>query len=416
MTRSLFETQEKIDQNQNLTDILNLKDLVIIGQEFDKEEEMHVFLCAPKYDIAICPCCGIVSTKIHEYMDQRTVRDTQVAGKATCLAFNPRRFDCKICKRPFTQEIRDIVPDCSYTYRLAREIADPERKQSVSTLTKIYQLGYKKVEGIILKAAELKLDERRENPIQITQLGIDEISIHKGHQDYVLVLTDLERRILIDILPDRTKQRLIDWLKQPTPGIDLSALDSVATDLWVHYREAVLDVYPNVSVVADRFHVVQNLHEAIHQARRQAQKEAKTGEERNQLKGLRYLLLKNRHNLSDNDLIRIEQLKLDYPPLYQLWSLRQDLYDWYETHTSPELARSGLTQWIDRARQLPFPSLHNFCNTLTNWSHFILNFFTHRITSGFVEGMNSKIRFVNRIAFGISSFKHFRLRMILSYG
>ena len=417
MTRSIFETQEKIDQYQILTNLLELKDLMIVGQEFDEEEEMHIFICAPKYEIAVCPCCGMVSTKIHEYKDQRRVRDIPLIGKATCLVFNPRRFECKICQKPFTQEIRDIVPDCSYTYRLAKEIADPKRKQAVSTLTEIYQLGYKKVEGIILKAAELKLDERRENPIQVTRLGIDEISTQKGQGKYVLVLTDLERRILVDILPDRTKQGLIDWLNEPTPGIDLSQLESAATDMWSHYRDAVLEVYPDVSVVADRFHVVQNLHEAIHEARRKAQRDAKTDEERTQLKGLRYLLLKNRENLSEEkDLPRLEQLQLDHPSLYELWSLRQDLHDWYETDTSPQLARPALFEWIERARQFPFPSLHTFCNTLTNWSEYILNFFTHRITSGFVEGMNSKIRFVNRISSGISSFHNFRLRMILSCG
>ena len=67
-------------------------------------------------------------------------------------------------RKPFTQELRDVVQNCGYTYRLAREIANPNRKQAITTLAEIYQLGYKKVEGIILKAAELKLDSRRENP------------------------------------------------------------------------------------------------------------------------------------------------------------------------------------------------------------------------------------------------------------
>jgi len=57
-------------------------------------------------------------------------------------------------------------------------------------------------------------------------------------------------------------------------------------------------------------------------------------------------------------------------------------------------------------------AVDSFCNTLDNWQTEILNFFEHRITSGFVEGMNSKIRVLKRIAFGIPNDDHFRLRVL----
>ena len=147
---------------------------------------------------------------------------------------------------------------------------------------------------------------------------------------------------MLDVLSDRQKQTLITWLKDPPDGIDLSELDTVATDLWKHYRDAVAAVYPQVSVVADRFHVVQNLHTAIHKVRKQVQSDATCDEEKSQLKGLRFLLLKNRNNLSSKDTERLEALALNHPTLYQLWQLRQDLHDWYNVHTTPELAKETL--------------------------------------------------------------------------
>lgn len=106
------------------------------------------------------------------------------------------------------------------------------------------------------------------------------------------MLTDLTRRIVLDVLPDRKKATLIRWLRRPPDGIDLRTLAFAATDLWSHYRIAVQTVFPTVAVVADRFHVVQNLHTVIHDVRKAAQRAAATDEERKQLKGLRYLLLK----------------------------------------------------------------------------------------------------------------------------
>lgn len=59
------------------------------------------------------------------------------------------------------EEIKDVVGSCSYTYRLMTEVADGKRKQAISTLARTYQLGYKLVESIILKAGEEKIESRK---------------------------------------------------------------------------------------------------------------------------------------------------------------------------------------------------------------------------------------------------------------
>lgn len=221
---------------------------------------------------------------------------------------------------------------------------------------------------------------------------------------------------MLDVLPDRKKETLMSWLRRPPDGIDLSQLAFAATDLWAHYRASVQTVFPQVAVVADRFHVVQNLHAIIHAVRRDAQSAATTAEERQQLKGLRYLLLKNQQKLTDAEQARLNALAASHPNLFRLWQLRQDLHDWYEVRTTPDAARLTLNHWIDQARQLGLSQLDSFCDTLTNWQTEIVNFFHHRITSGFVEGMNAKIRVLKRIAFGIPNHEHFRLRIIAFCG
>lgn len=190
------------------------------------------------------------------------------------------------------------------------------------------------------------------------------------------MLTDLTRRIVLDVLPDRKKATLIKWLQRPPDGIDLSALAFAATDLWSHYRAAVQTVFPTVAVVADRFHVVQNLHTVIHDVRKEAQSAAATEEERKQLKGLRYLLLKNEHNLTHADKLRLAALAESHPPLFRLWQLRQELHDWYEVRTTPDAATVTLDQWIKEAKKLGCSHLDSFCNTLTNWQTEILISFT----------------------------------------
>ena len=72
-----------------------------------------------------------------------------------------------------------MVPDCTYTHRLYDEITNPKRKQDVATIAELYGIGYKVVERMLLKAGESKLAERRNEPLQVTRLGIDEIAQKK---------------------------------------------------------------------------------------------------------------------------------------------------------------------------------------------------------------------------------------------
>lgn len=294
MAKIIYGTEEKIQAHKSLTEVIGLLDLQIVGHEYDEINERKRLICVPRWPVAICPECYYPSGKVHDYPNQRTVHDSPIGGQPAVLVFDSRRFECEHCGNIFTEVIQDAVGSCRYTYRLMAEIVDAKRKQAISTLAESYQLGYKLVESMILKAGQEKIGSRKKEPIAVKHLGIDEISLHKGQGQYVLVLTDLTRRIVLDILSDRRKQSLMAWLKEPPAGIDLSSLETAAIDLWSQYREAVQTVTPTVQVVADRFHVVQNLNETIHTIRREAQANAQNDEERKQLKGLRYLLLKNK--------------------------------------------------------------------------------------------------------------------------
>lgn len=396
--------------------MLQLADLVVVRQEYHEVNNTIILICVPRWPASLCPDCGRVCQKVHDYPHQRTIHDAPLRGCHTWLIFDSRRFECEFCQTVFTEPIRDVVSECTYTVRLMAEVADPRRKQDVATLAETYGLGYKLVESIILKAAKQKIEHRVQGAIQVKQLGIDEISQSKGQADYVLILTDLQQRVLLDILPDRHKHTLIAWLEKPAPGIDLTSLETVATDLWAHYRDAVQTVYPMVKVVADRFHVMQNLNEAIHKTRRAVQEQAQSDEERATLKGLHYVLIKDQAKLKATEKQRLQLLEQSHPQLYQLCALRQQLHDWYEIDTSPACALVSLQRWIAQATALGLSHLDTFCTTLTNWQVEVVNFFANRVTSGFVEGMNSKVRLLKRIAFGLPNFNHFRLRMIWACG
>ena len=179
MAKTIQFTEEMREQYGVMTDILGLKDLDVVQTENDDENDVLYLHCASRWDVAICPTCQQLSHQIHDYPKQRRIHDAPLRGKKVILVFDSVRFDCGACHKPFTQSIRDVVPDCTYTQRLYETVSDPRRKQDVSTLAELYGIGYKTAESILHKAGEEKLAQRRETPIEVEHLGIDEISKKK---------------------------------------------------------------------------------------------------------------------------------------------------------------------------------------------------------------------------------------------
>jgi len=179
MAKTINDTPSDREKYQVVTELLGLKELDVVGQRYDRANRLHELYCAARWDVALCPKCLQMSNRIHDYPKQRRIHDAPLRGEKVILVFDSRRFDCAHCQQPFTQEIADVMPDCTYTRRLHAEITNPKRKQDVATMAELYGIGYKVVERMLLNTGEAKLAERRTKSLPVTRLGIDEIAQKK---------------------------------------------------------------------------------------------------------------------------------------------------------------------------------------------------------------------------------------------
>lgn len=237
--------------------------------------------------------------------------------------------------------------------------------------------------------------------------------MHKGHGKFILVISAPELGLVLDILEDRTQETLLNWLEKR--GAEWCATIKIAcSDMWDAYQAAAAQRLPNARRVVDRFHVMKNLNEALSKARRAIQKGAEE-ETKEILKGCCWLLVKNQENLTEDQRHKLDRMLATSAELKSCYELKESFRALFNESLTYPAAEERLLNWIAKVEATPFKALKSFVNTLGNWWQQILNYFDGRYTNGFAEGVNLKIKMLNRRGFGYRNFNSFRVHVLVAF-
>jgi len=399
--------------DETLTELLGIATMVVKMYAIRREGEHEVLhlWCAHREEIALCIHCGSLSTRIHQE-EHRCIRHLDVWGKKTFLHFLSRRFKCENCDHTFTEELPFV---------------DSHRRQSMAFEMHVYQgclagthkavavhegLSHSTVKDIFNHLAAMKKDSAVIGKTRV--LGIDEISLKKRHKQFVLVISDISRKCLLAVLPDREKNTLENWIENLSPQRS-KAIRFVSIDMWAPYYQAARSKLPHAQVVVDRFHVMKQLNTRLTQLRTKYQRQS-DDEIKKVLKGSRWILVRNRTDLTPEQVDKLNNLLKLCPSLRTLYLLKEEFRTIFEKIKSKEKAARFLDTWILKAELTGDKYLAKFVKTLKNWRDQILNYFIERITNGFVEGLNNALRATIRIAFGYRNFVNFKLRVLAKFG
>lgn len=408
-----------------LSGLLELSGVRVVGHTTNTETNTVTFQLTHGFDCAICPECGHLSTSLHQNHPV-LMRDLDLLGQTCYLQFEKRRFDCDYCGLPFTEQLSFCESYSRYTTRFEQHVFEVAKEHTISRAAEVLKLGYQATEGIYYRQAATYAIRKEASCSHVEVLFIDEISLKKGHKDYVIVISDLTNKRVLAILPNRLKETLVEWLNALSNETK-KHLRVVCLDMWEPYHLAIQEVLPEVDIVVDRFHVMQNLNRALIEARRTLQRQA-DADTKKRLKGFRWVLVTNPENLNEEGQAKLEQMYSDAPEIAQLHQLREEFRGIFndETIKQPEIAQGKLNDWADKIRQLAVEGeqsartaiepLQKFAQTLQNWLKPICNYFSERLTSGFVEGVNTCLKLIKRRGFGYRNLRHFELRAIHECG
>jgi len=403
---------------KTLSELLGLPGMKVTRfavEKENKEQYLHLF-CEHEHDVAMCPRCLKATGKVHEEQD-RCVRHLDVWGMKTLVHFPQRRFDCDVCGKPFTENLEWNDPKRRQTsvfeMHIYERVKNKTPRKQVALQERLHEATVLDIFKRQAKRAARQVKERR-----VRILGVDEISLRKGHKQYALVLSDLERRRVIAVLPNRLKKTFEEWLDGLTEE-ERRVIKVVSMDMWEAYRQAVRKKLPHAQIVADRFHVMKQLNHQIDLMRRSMQRKAKKEEKEalyQALKGSRWVLLKNRHALTPKQEAQLCTILAVSNELRVIYLLKEEFRTICDKITDRARAQRFLWAWAVKALATGSRYLTRFVKTLRNWWHEFLNYFNDRVTQGFVEGINRAIRGIINRAFGYRNFDNFRLQVLVECG
>jgi len=376
-----------------------------------------------------CRClnCGTFTTKVKEYRVKK-INHSIYCNETSYILYEQRRFICKTCGKtqmevnPFTSDnnrvsdktilnILDTLKRYNVPFRQAGQMYGLSTRGIIKIFDKYVKIERNKLSSVIC---------------------LDEIYFSRHRRKkYVLVIINFHNRAIIDILKDRDKSTLSSYFRH----IDFKEkemVEYVGVDMNDNYRDIVRIYFPNATLVADSFHVIKNISKALDDVRLRVLRkynENKKSDEYYMLKYRKEILFNQ--NINDNE---FKQIKRNHHFHYDLseynllqmmlnidheLKLSYELYHSYLRFNSKDyndtvLCVNDLNELINDFRLSNINEFIDIANTLNNWKAEIVNSFIKfngtRVSNGPIEGRNSLIKKLLKIANGYSNFKRFRNR------
>ena len=251
--------------------------------------------------LPICSGCQNQVREVHSY-HIRTVRDLPMGESIVIVYLHYRKLRCSRCGVRVEQH--DFVsPYSRYSNRFTYYVFGLCEKMTLTDVANHLHLSWHQVK--LIDKSELKKRYPKPNLDQLSILCIDEFSIKKHHQ-YMTVIIDYLTGRVITLIRNRDYQSVSNFF-QTIPKKIRDRIRAVAMDMWDPYIKAVKEHFPNAKIVFDKFHVISAFGKVIDKIRNQQFKQA-SDEMKKLLKGSRYRLLKNPHNLNSKEQPKLYQI------------------------------------------------------------------------------------------------------------
>jgi len=325
-------------------------------------------------------------------------------GISVFFEYSMRRVDCRRCGI-----VVEAVPWANgknrCTDRYAWFLARWAKRLSWKEVAEVFKSSWETVFRSVERAVSWGLEHR--NLEGISAIGVDEISVRRGHRYLTLVYEiSSECRRLLWMGPSRTKavlHQFFDFFGE----VRTAALKFICSDMSSDYLEVIGARAKSALNVLDRYHVIANLNKKIDLVRAREVKRLKAEGKQPVLKHSRWCVLKRPEHLTENQDIKLAQLLKMNLQTVRAYLLKED-FDFFWTYVSPAWAEKFLDRWCKRVMRSRIEPMKDFVKTLRAHKQLLLNWFkarTEGISLGAVEGLNNKAKVTTKRSYGFRTFR-----------
>lgn len=320
-----------------------------------------------------------------------------------------RRVQCRCCGTVKRERLDFLADNPFYAKRVACYVGRRCRGATITAVAKELALDWHTVKA--LEKHYLARQLARAGTPAPTAIGIDELSIRKGHT-YRIVVSDLVRGRPIwcggKARSEASMAQCYDWLgAKKAQHISLAVMD-----MWKPFRHVTTTHAPQVAILFDKFQVLRHLNEALDRVRKHEYARL-AGKERRFIKGQKYTLLSHREHLRLDGRRALKTLLAANKRLNTAYLLKESFGQLW-SYEREGWARRFFENWRASLTWQRLAPYEKFADLIDRHWDGIAAYCTpeHKVSLGFVEGLNNKIRVIQRRAYGLRDEEYLRLKIL----
>jgi transposase len=341
----------------------------------------------------------------------RRVRDLSSGDVRVYLEFEVRRILCRRCGKVRRERLDFLADNPFYTKRFAWHVGRRCRASTIKDVAEELHLDWHTVKELDKEYMRVQL-ERMGAPGP-KAIGIDEISIRKGHT-YRIVVSDLIRHRPIwfggEDRSEASMEQFYGWLGEKKAR----AIRVAVMDMWKPFRNATVRHAPQAAILFDKFHVIGHLNDALDKVRK-AEYARLSGKDRRYIKGQKYVLLTRHDNLTTDGRRALKTLLAANKRLNTAYLLKESFGQLW-SYQREGWARRFFENWRASLKWQRLKPYEKFAEMIDRHWDGIAAYCRpeNKVSLGFVEGLNNKIRVIQRRAYGLRDEEYLRLKILTS--
>ena len=320
-----------------------------------------------------------------------------------------RRVQCRKCGKVKQERLSWLANNPFYTKRFGVYVGRKCRAMTVKDVAKELKLDWHTVKALDKEYMEKQL--QRFPVASPGVIGIDEIALRKGHR-YRIVVSDLGRGRPIWYGGEDRSEESMDGFYQWLGGKKTKKIRLAVMDMWKAFEKSTRKNVPLAAILFDKFHVMRHLGEALDKVRKMEYVRL-SGKDRSYIKGQKYTLLSSKENLSLDGRKALRKLLKANKRLHTAYLLKESFGQLWSYQTEG-WARRFFDNWKDSLKWQRLKPYEKFAEMIERHWDGVAAYSKpeNKVSLGFVEGLNNKIRVLQRRAYGLRDEEYLRLKIL----